>query len=312
MRRISCIVTLVFCIAPILFGQGPSQGSGTLPVLPRVDITVLVENMAGNPSLLGEWGLSFLIETDKHRVLLDAGGGRTLFKNARALNVDLAKMDAIVISHGHFDHTGGLEKTLEACGPVDLFIHPAAFATRYFKEGSRAVKDAMPLSRDRLRNHVRGLHETLKPTAVCEGLMVTGEVPRLTDFEDTGVGDFIFLDPDMKTPDLVLDDQAVYFRVPEGVAILLGCAHAGVINTVRYVSKLAGGEKIYAVMGGTHLISASPHRIQETIEALRQLGVQKILLSHCTGVDAYAELAKAFPGRCAWPPTGARIHFGGQ
>ena len=313
MRRFSRIVTLVFCIAPILLGQGPSRGPGTLPVLPRVDITVLVENMAGDQSLLGEWGLSLLIETDKHRVLLDAGGGRTLFENARALKVDLAKVDAIVVSHGHFDHTGGLEKTLEACGPVDLFIHPAAFAARYFKAGSRVVKeDPMPISRDRLRGLVRGYYETLKPTAVCEGLMVTGEVPRLTDFEDTGFGYPMFLDPDMKTPDLIPDDQAVYFRVPEGVVILLGCAHAGVINTARYVSKLAGGEKIYAVMGGTHLMSASPHRIQETIEALRQLGVQKILLSHCTGVNAYAELAKAFPGRCAWPPTGARIHFGSQ
>jgi 7,8-dihydropterin-6-yl-methyl-4-(beta-D-ribofuranosyl)aminobenzene 5'-phosphate synthase len=116
-------------------------------MLPRVDVTVLVENMAGNPSLLGEWGLSYLIETDKHRVLLDTGGGRTLIENARALNVDLAKMDAIVISHGHLDHTWGLEKALEACGPVDLFIHPNAFATRYFKEGSRAVRDANPLRR---------------------------------------------------------------------------------------------------------------------------------------------------------------------
>jgi 7,8-dihydropterin-6-yl-methyl-4-(beta-D-ribofuranosyl)aminobenzene 5'-phosphate synthase len=311
MRRISCIVTLAFCIAAILPGQSQSQGSGTLPVLSRVDVTVLVENMAGNPSLLGEWGLSFLIETGKHRVLLDTGGGRTLIENARALKVDLSKLDAIVISHGHFDHTGGLEKTLQACGPVDLFIHPAAFATRYFKEGSRVVKDENPLSPDGLRGRVRNLHETLKPTAVCEGLMVTGEVPRENDFEDTGVGNFIFLDPELKAPDLVPDDQAVYFRVPEGVVILLGCAHAGVINTARYVSKLAGGEKIYAVMGGTHLISASPARIQKTIEALRELGVQKILLSHCTGVNAYAELAKAFPGRCAWPPTGARIHFGG-
>ena len=142
--------------------------------------------------------------------------------------------------------------------------------------------------------------------------MVTGEIPRLTDFENTGLGNIFFLDSDLKTPDVMLDDQAVYFRVPEGVVILLGCAHAGVINTARYVSKLAGGEKIYAVMGGTHLMSASPHRMQETIEALRQLGVQKILLSHCTGVNAYAEFAKAFPGRCAWPATGARIHFGGR
>ena len=312
MRRFSCVVALIFCIATVSPGQVRAQSSGPLAVLPRVDVTVLVENMAGDPSVLGEWGLAFFIETGKHRILFDTGGGRTLFENARALNVDLGKIDAIVISHGHFDHTGGLEKVVECCGPVDLFIHPEAFAPRYFMERERVIKEEMPISRDHLRRKVRGLYETTKPSPVCDGVMVTGQVPRLTDFEDTGVRGFAFLDPAMKTQDSVLEDQAIYFRVPEGVVILVGCAHAGVVNTVRYISKLTGERNVYAVMGGTHLISASPQRIQATVEAFRQVGLQKILLSHCTGVNAYAELVRAFPGRCAWPPSGARIHFGGQ
>jgi len=314
MKRCQAIAALIFFIAPIAFGQAPppSPGPVSLPVLPGVDITVLVENMAGDPSLLGEWGLSFLIETGKHRILFDAGGGRTLFENARALKVDLTKLDAIVVSHGHFDHTGGLEKALETSGPVDLFIHPAAFAPRYFKGRERVVREENGISRDVLRGKARGFLETSVPTLVREGVMVTGQVPRTADFEDTGVGGFIYLDPDMKTPDLVPDDQAVFFRVPEGVVVILGCAHAGVVNTARHVMKLTGAEKIYAVMGGTHLLSASPQRMQATSEAFRQMGIEKILLGHCTGVNAFAQLAGAFPGRCAWPPTGARIHFGGK
>jgi len=316
MKRLHAIVVLALLLAPIASGQGSSQapaaGPISLPVLPGVDVTVLVENMAGDPSLLGEWGLSFLIETGKHRILFDTGGGRTLFENARALKVDLTKLDAIVVSHGHFDHTGGLEKALETSGPVDLFIHPAAFAPRYFKGRERVLREENGISRDALRSKARGFHETAAPALVREGVMVTGQVPRTTDFEDTGVGGFIYLDADLKTPDLVPDDQAIFFRVPEGVVVILGCAHAGVVNTARYAMKLSGAEKIYAVMGGTHLLSASPQRMQATIEAFRQMGIERILLGHCTGVNSYAQLAGAFPGRCSWPPTGAKIHFGGK
>jgi 7,8-dihydropterin-6-yl-methyl-4-(beta-D-ribofuranosyl)aminobenzene 5'-phosphate synthase len=163
-----------------------------------------------------------------------------------------------------------------------------------------------------LRGRIRTLVETRAPTLVCDGVMVTGQIPRVNDFEDTGVADYAFLDERLRTPDPILDDQAVVFRVTEGVVILLGCGHAGLVNTMQYVGELLGERRIYAVVGGTHMASASPSRLQKTIEALKKYGVQKIMLAHCTGVQAYAELAKAFPGRCSWPASGTRIQFGTQ
>jgi 7,8-dihydropterin-6-yl-methyl-4-(beta-D-ribofuranosyl)aminobenzene 5'-phosphate synthase len=303
---LACVVS-VQAQAP----QPAQEKKVALDVLPRVTVTVLVDNMAGGSgsAVLGEWGLAFLINTDRHQILLDSGGGRVLLGNARALNVDLAKTEAIVLSHEHADHTAGLDGALSAVGRVDLFVHPAGFDTRYSKGSAGATAHRLPFSREQLSQRVRNLVETRTPTRVSEGLMVTGQVPRTNDFEDTGVRT-AFLDETLKTPDQILDDQAVFFRVPEGIVILLGCAHAGLVNTMEYVSQLTGEQRIFAVMGGTHLVSASPARMQKTIEALRKYGVQRILLSHCTGVQAFAELAGAFPGLCSWPASGTRVQFG--
>ncbi len=138
-------------------------------------------------------------------------------------------------------------------------------------------------------------------------MLVTGGIPRVTDFDDTGITGRAFSDEAMTTPDLVVDDQALFFRTPEGVVVLLGCAHAGVVNTIRYLAGLLVERHIYAVVGGTHLLDASPERMRKTEAAFKQFGVQKLMPSHCTGAAAFAELSRAFPGRCSWPGAASRL-----
>ena len=152
--------------------------------------------------------------------------------------------------------------------------------------------------------------ETKGPNEICPGVMVTGEIPRSNAFEDTGARDYFFLDPEAKTPDPLLDDQAIFFRVPEGVVVITGCGHAGGVNTLDYVCHLLGESSIYAVIGGIHLLLASPDRTKQTLQAFQWLQVKKIFLSHCTGARANAKFEETFPGQCHYPSVGTRLIFG--
>jgi 7,8-dihydropterin-6-yl-methyl-4-(beta-D-ribofuranosyl)aminobenzene 5'-phosphate synthase len=307
MNKFMKLVMSAFACAGLIQAQSVQEAAHQ--ILPHVTITVLVDNMAGG-YVLGEWGLAFLVETDQDQILFDTGGGMTLLGNSRILDVNLSKTRAIVLSHGHDDHTMGLDSALDVCGIVDLYVHPAAYVPKYYRINSGIASFTFPSRLQQISRRVRKLIETREPTVIPGGMIVTGQIPRLNDFEDTGLRGIVFLDSSLTAEDPILDDQAVFFRVPEGIVILLGCGHSGLVNTMDYVSKLTGEQRIYAVIGGTHLLGASSSRIQKTVEALQKYDVQKIMLSHCTGVRAYAELAKAFPGRCSWPASGTVIRFG--
>jgi 7,8-dihydropterin-6-yl-methyl-4-(beta-D-ribofuranosyl)aminobenzene 5'-phosphate synthase len=275
----------------------------------KIRITVVVENTAAGAGVLGEHGLALWIDTGSHRVLFDTGQTGVVLQNAARLQVPLDHADAIVLSHGHYDHTGGLAELLRDNQATPVYAHPAAFQPKFMRRDDGTVRVVgMPDDAKRIaRGQRANVFETLEPTPVPGGLMVTGPIPRETDFEDTG-GAF-FLDRECRHPDPLQDDQALFFESERGTVVLLGCAHAGAVNTLRYARELTGNKPIHAVIGGMHLVKASSERLGRTIEELRHCGVERVGAAHCTGMAATAALWNAFPGACFACHVGSVIEF---
>ncbi len=274
-----------------------------------VRITVLVENSVNRGGLKAEHGWSCLIEIGGRRVLFDTGQTELVLDNARTLGCSLENLDAIVLSHGHYDHTGGLAAVCRLSPAARLFLHPAALETRFTQDADGAMRRiGMPeASRQAIANAGPGLILTSACLEVVPGLRVTGEIPRQTNFED--VGGRFYLDDHARRADPLLDDQAVFFQTPAGMVVLLGCAHAGVVNTLTHIEHLTGGERVHALLGGMHLGSASERRMEETVACLRQIKPGCLAPAHCTGLPAAARLWSEFPERCKPAATGTTLLF---
>lgn len=288
-------------------------------------ITVLVENTAGKLGVLAEHGLSVLIETGGEKILMDTGQGFVLKHNferifhpskAREAGAKrrqrnevewqtLENVNSVVLSHGHYDHTGGLATALSRMNNPAIYAHPAAVEPKFARnaDGTGRFIGMSEINKDALL-HSNWI-QTEQPATLPCGLRLTGTVPRLIDFEDTG-GPF-YRDSACTIADPIEDDQSAFVETPQGTVVILGCAHSGIINTLRYIQKLTNNKPIHTVIGGMHLHSASTQRMDQTVNELRKLNIQSLFPCHCTGFAAAARLWGEFPGKVNASPAGTVI-----
>ena len=260
-----------------------------------VRITVLVENTVHRQGLVAEHGLSFHVEVGSQRLLFDTGQTDLATINAKALGLDLSRLEAVVLSHGHYDHTGGVPAVLNAAADARVLLHPSAWQAKYSKspDGRARCIGMSDRTGHALLFNPGGCTETPGWMEIVEGVYVTGEIPRSNPYEDTG-GPF-FLDDGCTQPDPLADDQALVIDRGPSVVLLLGCAHAGVVNTLEHVQHMAGGKPVRALIGGLHLGSASEERFEKTLARLRATRLDCLAPMHCTGWPATARLWQAMP-----------------
>lgn len=274
----------------------------------EIRLTTLSENTA-NYGLLGEWGLSILVEVDGARILMDTGLSHSAIQNAQLMGIDLSKIDRIVLSHGHADHTGGLVNVLKVMRKgVEVSAHPDIWAPKYTRRDGRSKEQyiGIPFVRDQLEGLGARFDLTREPVHLTEHTILTGEIPMMSGYED--VDDNLFVKKDaVLHQDPLADDLALVIDTEFGLIIVSGCAHRGIVNTLRHAQRLADKELVYAVVGGTHLFRASEERIERTIADLKDIGVHRLGVSHCTGFPASVRLAQEFRGRFFLNNAGTRL-----
>lgn len=274
-------------------------------------ITTLSDNTAaGRPrGLLAEWGLSILVEADDIRVLLDAGASVSAVHNGDILGIDWPQIDGMVLSHGHYDHTGGLRQILTRINrPVKVVAHPSIFEAKYiqvFKDDTPG-SIGMPHDRQELEKLGAVFQLTSEPVWLSKNMVTSGEIPMTTDYEAIDPGMYVGKD-DAFLPDPLADDQALFIKTDEGLVVVLGCAHRGAINTLRHARKVTGVQSIHTVVGGMHLIRASEVQLELTIAELKEMGVRRLGVCHCTGMPASVRLANEFGQKFFFNNTGTTV-----
>jgi 7,8-dihydropterin-6-yl-methyl-4-(beta-D-ribofuranosyl)aminobenzene 5'-phosphate synthase len=265
---------------------------------------------------LAEHGISLLIRLFKgnqqHTVIFDGGRSKTAIRhNLRALNIDLAEVEAIILSHGHIDHYGGfyeIPKYLQKSG-VPLIAHPDAFLDHYNKQpNGTLVKRVRLLERpfEKAGMPVKKHHD---PQLLAANLVIsTGEVERCTDFETIPAGNLIKRNGKLE-PDLVLDDQSLVISLKDkGLVVISGCAHSGIINTVRYARKITQTDRVYAVLGGFHLAGPRVESLTElTINALSEINPAVVVPMHCVSWHAMTRIHQAMPHAFIMNSVGTKL-----
>jgi 7,8-dihydropterin-6-yl-methyl-4-(beta-D-ribofuranosyl)aminobenzene 5'-phosphate synthase len=244
-------------------------------------ISVLVENCAGTYAL-AEHGLSYLVESDGWTILFDTGQSDMFLKNAGRMNIQVEMADTIVLSHGHFDHGNGLRYL----SGRKLICHPGCFVNRY--RGKDREYIGLSKSKEELSSAF-DLVTSEGSYKISEAIYFLGEIPRLTDFESKTTS-FVLEDG---SPDFVMDDSGLAIVLAQGLFVITGCGHAGVVNILEHARKVTSVGNIYGIMGGFHL-KEEGIQLRGTIKYLKENGVRHVYPSHCTELPALSSFYANF------------------
>jgi len=278
----------------------------------ELEIITLSENTSTGRGLIAEWGISVLISAGGRSFILDGGAGDSVAYNVDTLGLDLAPVEAVVLSHGHSDHTGGLPALLRRIprGEVEIVAHPAVWEEKCSRNRTTgAVRYAgIPYRREELERIGARFTLTAGPHWLTDDIVASGEEPMTTEFE--AVADNLLVRRNGEyVPDDMADDQSVFIKTDAGLVVVLGCAHRGIVNILRYAQELTGVQPVHAVIEGTHLAPASEDQVKRTVDALEEIGVRHLGVSHCTGLPVAARLSREFGDRFFFNNAGTRLRF---
>lgn len=276
-------------------------------------IYILTDDKVKKRGFLAEHGLSIFIEHENTSILFDTGQSDVYIRNAKAMQLDLNKTDFIVLSHGHYDHCGGLVHFSNTNKFPKVFAQATAFTKKYAinPDGKSYREIGIPWSPKDYNVIKDNLILVNGKVKIASDITLWGNIPSTVAFEEVPKGFYIQNDKDMFS-DMIADEQMLIFETAKGLIVFLGCSHPGVINCLNYALKQFPGKKIDTLVAGMHLENTSPLRLQMTMQHMIDLNIRRILPLHCTGIFAISEMKRFLGSRSHVLYAGDSIELAGD